>query len=121
MLSATLSTVCPCSTLCGLRFLEHISDGLSAEEATCSRVIHARRANPHLRRWLRSPREAWTLRRRLKDSKYDIAIDLQGLTKSAMVSRLSGARRRIGFGGADGRELSGWLNNEGACRRLPRT
>jgi lipopolysaccharide heptosyltransferase I len=64
------------------------------------------------RRWLRSPREAWALRRRLKASKFEIAIDLQGLTKSALAARLSGASRRIGFGGADGRELSGWLNNQ---------
>ena len=64
------------------------------------------------RRWLRSPREAWALRRRLKASRYEIALDLQGLTKSAMVARLSGAAIRIGFAGIDGRELSGWLNNE---------
>jgi ADP-heptose:LPS heptosyltransferase len=41
-----------------------------------------------------------------------VALDLQGLTKSAVAARLSGAARRIGFDGADGRELSRWLNNE---------
>ncbi len=51
------------------------------------------------------------LRRRLRGLRFDIAIDLQGLTKSAVAARLSGARRRIGYEGRDGRELSRWLNN----------
>jgi ADP-heptose:LPS heptosyltransferase len=42
----------------------------------------------------------------------DLAIDLQGLTKSAVAAWLSGARRRIGFGDQKGRELSRWLNTE---------
>jgi ADP-heptose:LPS heptosyltransferase len=41
----------------------------------------------------------------------DVAIDLQGLTKSAIAAWLSGAPTRIGFAGCDGRELSSWLNN----------
>ena len=39
---------------------------------------------------------------RLRASRYDAAIDLQGLLKSAVLARLSGARRVIGF---DRREL----------------
>ncbi|HZS48723.1 MAG TPA: glycosyltransferase family 9 protein [Blastocatellia bacterium] len=35
--------------------------------------------------------------KQLRDSKIDIAIDFQGLMKSALVARLSGAKRRIGF------------------------
>ncbi len=49
--------------------------------------------------------------KRLRQGKFDTAIDLQGLTKSAVAARLSGARRRIGIGGPDGREVSQWLNN----------
>jgi lipopolysaccharide heptosyltransferase I len=64
------------------------------------------------RRWWKSPVEVHKLRRMLVGLRFDVAIDLQGLTKSALVSRLSGARRRIGFAGAMGREISGWLNNE---------
>ena len=44
--------------------------------------------------------------------KFDIAIDLQCLTKSAITAWLSGAPRRIGKSGEDGRELSQWFNNE---------
>jgi ADP-heptose:LPS heptosyltransferase len=42
----------------------------------------------------------------------DVSIDAQGLTKSALVARLSGARQRIGLGGRWGRELSPWLNSQ---------
>ncbi len=55
---------------------------------------------------LKSPRAVWELRRRLRAMKFDLAIDAQGLTKSAIVARLSAAKRRIGFGNPWGRELS---------------
>jgi lipopolysaccharide heptosyltransferase I len=64
------------------------------------------------RRWFLSPRVVWDLRRRLKKLRFDVAVDVQGLTKSAVTAWLSGARRRIGMAGIDGRELSPWLNNE---------
>jgi heptosyltransferase-1 len=64
------------------------------------------------RRFLKSPRWVWGLYRRLRALRFDVAIDAQGLTKSALVARLAGARRRIGFGGRWGRELSPWLNSE---------
>jgi len=64
------------------------------------------------RGWLGSIREVCRLRCRLRQLRPEITIDLQGLTKSAIVARLSGARRRIGFGDEKGRELSRWLNNE---------
>lgn len=64
------------------------------------------------RHWLESPAKAWQVRKQLRALRCNIAIDLQGLTKSAVASWLSGARRRIGFDGPDGRELSRWLNNE---------
>jgi ADP-heptose:LPS heptosyltransferase len=47
----------------------------------------------------------------LKDLAFDTAIDAQGLTKSAVVAWLSGAKRRIGMGGRWGREISRLLNN----------
>lgn len=64
------------------------------------------------RGWLKSPRTVWQLRRRLHELRFDVAIDVQGLTKSAVAAWLSGARRRIGFGDEKGRELSRWLNTE---------
>lgn len=64
------------------------------------------------RGWLKSPREVWLLLRRLHELKFDTAIDLQCLTKSGIAAWLSGARRRIGKAGSDGRELSRWFHNE---------
>jgi ADP-heptose:LPS heptosyltransferase len=64
------------------------------------------------RRWLKSPRAVRQLWQTLRRLQFDVAVDLQGLTKSALVARLSGAPRRLGAGGSDGRELSKWLNNE---------
>jgi heptosyltransferase-1 len=64
------------------------------------------------RGWLKSPREIWRVHRRMHALKFDMAIDLQCLTKSAIAARLSGARRRIGKAGEDGRELSKWFHNE---------
>ncbi len=64
------------------------------------------------RGWLKSPGEVWRLRRQMRQLKFDASIDLQCLTKSAIAARLSGAPRRIGKGGSDGRELSRWFHNE---------
>jgi lipopolysaccharide heptosyltransferase I len=64
------------------------------------------------RRFWKSPREVWRLRRRLRRLRFDVTLDLQGLSKSAITAWLSGARRRIGKDGADGREVSRWFNNE---------
>jgi lipopolysaccharide heptosyltransferase I len=64
------------------------------------------------RRWLTSPREIWRLRRQLRAARFDITIDLQCLTKSAVAAWLSGAPRRIGKAGEHGRELSRWFHNQ---------
>jgi lipopolysaccharide heptosyltransferase I len=45
----------------------------------------------------RSAREWITVVRTLRQVRYDVAIDLQGLMKSAVLARASGARRVIGF------------------------
>ena len=53
-----------------------------------------------LRRWpvsgetLLAPRQQL---RRLRAGAFDLSIDFQGLLKSALIARLSGARRRVGF------------------------
>ncbi|MEX2308407.1 MAG: glycosyltransferase family 9 protein [Pirellulales bacterium] len=64
------------------------------------------------RRFWKSPGEVGRLRRRLREMRFDAAIDLQCLTKSAVTAWLSGAPRRIGKAGDDGRELSQWFHNE---------
>jgi len=69
--------------------------------------------------FLKSPRVVWGLRRRLRALRLDVAIDTQGLTKSAVVGWLSGARRRIGLAGKWGRELSPWLNRELVLPKAP--
>lgn len=63
------------------------------------------------RRWYRSPRAVLALRRRLRESNFDTTVDLQCLTKSAVVAWLSGAQHRLGVDGSDGREFSKRLNN----------
>jgi heptosyltransferase-1 len=47
-------------------------------------------------------REAGTLVRRLRSARYDLVLDLQGLLKSALWARLTGAPRRIGVGSREG-------------------
>ena len=64
------------------------------------------------RRFARSPGSLWRLRKQLRSLKFDVALDPQSLTKSALVARLSGAARRIGFARPVGRELAPWLNTE---------
>ncbi|MCA9119528.1 MAG: glycosyltransferase family 9 protein [Planctomycetaceae bacterium] len=64
------------------------------------------------KRWMKSPHEIRQLRSKLRAARFDIAIDPQGLTKSSLISWLSGAKRRIGFSQPRGRELSRWLNSE---------
>lgn len=50
---------------------------------------------------------------RLRRPRFDLALDFQGLLKSAMLARLSGAARRIGFERAALREpASAWLLTE---------
>ncbi len=61
--------------------------------------------------WMGKPRAWRDVSRDLRSRKFDIAIDPQGITKSAMLSYLSGARTRIGIRGKWGRELAPWLNN----------
>ena len=64
------------------------------------------------KRMLASPAAAWQVRQQLVPLRLEIAIDPQGLSKSSAIGWLSGAPRRIGFAGPQGREISGWLNTE---------
>ncbi len=71
-------------------------------------LVMPRRAlggKPRLVRW----RRLAAYRRTLREGRFDVAVDFQGLVKSALVAFFSRARRRIGPSRTDGaRELS-WL------------
>lgn len=62
--------------------------------------------------WRARPLGAWLdggkprFYRDLRRRGWDWAIDFQGLSKSGWAARLSGARRRVGYGDHDGRELN---------------
>lgn len=101
---------------CAIR--EHFPDAFIAwvVEKRAAALLDGHKAVDELirlpRGWLKSPRGVWQLRRRLRDLRFDVAIDVQSLSKSAVAAWLSGAKRRIGFGNPGGRELSKWFNNE---------
>jgi lipopolysaccharide heptosyltransferase I len=46
----------------------------------------------------------WSAIRAMRQTRYDVAFDLQGLIKSAIIARLSGASRVVGFNGKYARE-----------------
>ncbi|MBX3426430.1 MAG: glycosyltransferase family 9 protein [Pirellulales bacterium] len=87
-----------------------------AVEGRHAEVVAGHAAVDHVielkRGWLKSASAVLDLRRRLREHRFEIAVDLQCLTKSAVVAYLSGAKRRLGVAGTDGRELSKWFNNE---------
>ncbi|MDD2707133.1 MAG: glycosyltransferase family 9 protein [Verrucomicrobiae bacterium] len=65
--------------------------------------------------WLRGGAAAWKICRQLRRKRFDAAIDLQGLFKSGLWCRLSGAPRRIGHDRT--RECAHWFLNEYVCDR----
>ena len=50
--------------------------------------------------------------KQLRSESYDIALDLQRILKSGLMSKASGARRRIGFHPRNAKELNWVFNNE---------
>ncbi|MCD8352455.1 MAG: glycosyltransferase family 9 protein [Planctomycetaceae bacterium] len=63
------------------------------------------------RGWLKSPRTVMAVRQALRAQRFDIAFDVQGLTKSAAAAWLSGAKTRVGFARSrQAREISPWLH-----------
>ncbi len=85
--------------------VERPTDQLLAHHHALDELIVAPRG------WMKSPLAIWKLRRQLKALRFDVAIDPQSLTKSAVLAWISGATLRIGFRPGVGRELAPWLNN----------
>lgn len=48
----------------------------------------------------------------IKQAKWDVAIDLQGLSKSGLLTYFSGAKTRIGFAGKDSKEINRFFINK---------
>ncbi len=71
------------------------------------------------RGWLKSPAKILRLRRQLRSLRIEVAIDPQSLTKSALVSWLSGAPLRIGLAPKLGREFAPILNNHRVATTKP--
>src|SRR2546427_12533669 len=100
-LSAIGDTVLSVPVLCALRdkfpqatigwIVERISAPLLRGHADLDHLIEVPRG------WLKSPRIAWQTAQRMRKIGFDISLDLQGLTKSAVTAWLSGAKRRLGF------------------------
>lgn len=64
------------------------------------------------RRFLKSAETKAKVRDELASHRFEISIDLQGLTKSAAAAKLSGAPRRLGFAGSIFKDLGRWFNND---------
>ena len=83
-----------------------------AVEGRAADVLAGHPAIDHLfrlpRGWLKSPPTVYGLARQLRWFAADVAIDLQGLMKSAVATMLSGARMRIGHARPESRE-GAWL------------
>jgi lipopolysaccharide heptosyltransferase I len=85
-------------------------------QAAGAQLLEGHRAIDELiivdRRWMKSLSGWVDLRKRLRQYRFDISVDQQGLNKSALIGRLSGARKRLGPGRPWGREFSRLLNNQ---------
>ena len=66
---------------------------------------------------LQSPWQLSVIRRTLQDRQFDLAVDPQGLSKSALPAWLSGAPRRIGFARGQAREVAPWLYTDRVAAR----
>ncbi len=117
-LSAIGDTMLSVPVLCALR--DHFPQATIAwiVERTSAPLLRGHHDLDYLievpRGWLKSPRQIWQTGRQLRKLKFDVSLDLQGLTKSALTALLSGAKRRLGFTRCEfeGRELSSWINRE---------
>jgi len=81
-------------------------DAILKTQPMISKVIRVKKG------FLKRPSELLLLRKELLAEKFDFVIDPQGLFKSALLGRLSGAKRRIGFAAPQSREKAWWFYHE---------
>ncbi len=81
-------------------------DAILRTQPIISKVIRVKKG------FLKRPSELISLRKELLAEKFDVAIDPQGLFKSAALGWLSGAKRRIGFASPQSREKAWWLYHD---------
>ena len=65
-------------------------------------------------RWGAAWREFMAFARRLRSRRFELVVDFHSLARSALLARLSGAPRRVGYARPFGRELSYWLATDRA-------
>ncbi|MGN6544736.1 MAG: glycosyltransferase family 9 protein [Aureliella sp.] len=68
------------------------------------------------KKWMKESKGWRELREWLRSGRFDLALDPQGLTKSAMLGWLSGARVRMGFDRSHAREIAPWLSTHRVTR-----
>jgi len=64
--------------------------------------------------WGAAWREFMAFARRLRSRRFELVVDFHSLARSALLARLSGAPRRVGYARPFGRELSYWLATDRA-------
>ncbi len=74
-----------------MRFL--VSSAADADEVVTVNLSLPKQRPLAVRSW----RPLWQTLRQLRRRRYDVAIDFQGLAKTALLGLASGARRRVGF------------------------
>lgn len=62
-------------------------------------------------------REMMKIRRHLRLRRFNVCIDVQSNSKSALLAWFSGCSMRIGHGGEEAREISGWLHTQAVSPR----
>ncbi|MCG8122617.1 MAG: lipopolysaccharide heptosyltransferase, partial [Candidatus Thiodiazotropha taylori] len=72
------------------------------------------------RRWLALWREVASFRRSLQEREFDLALDVQGLLKSGLLTWFSGAGQRIGLGSREGSQylMTSSVEKGGEPRRI---
>lgn len=106
----------PCSValrelypLARITWLVHPQFGaLLPGEPILDEVIYFNKAEFTKQSFITKIKLLWVLRKQLRDKKFDLIIDLQGLFKSAIVALLTGCSERIGYN--DLREGSGLVS-----------
>ncbi|MEM7473476.1 MAG: glycosyltransferase family 9 protein [Planctomycetota bacterium] len=66
--------------------------------------------------WLGRPRQWLEIRRQMRGLQCDLVLDPQGLSKSALLGWLSGAKYRIGFDSSHAREIAPWMATQRVSR-----